>query len=110
MDELIKSGAILTMPDGYRVILADAMFNGFLIWWFEAFGREHILQADSVQQSGPWRQIHSGQTIVATIGPLEGEDDAAVWRAWNDSLRTVEGRHIAASIAELKAQAANARE
>lgn len=111
LEPLMKTGAILTMPqDGYRVILADFQYNGFMLWWHEAFGRDHILQVDGMQHSGPWRQMMSGQTIVATVGPLEGEEDAAEWRAWKEFLQTEEGRHVAASIAEQKAQSASAME
>lgn len=111
LDPLMKTGGILTTPADYRVVLADVSYNGRMLWWHEAFGREHLLQVDGMQHSGPWRQMMSGQTIVATIGPLEGKEDEAVWRAWNDYLQTTpQGLHVAASIAELKAQAATARE
>lgn len=110
-EALMKTGAILTMPhDGYRVVLANIHYNGYMLWFYEAFGREHLLQVDGMQPSGPWRQMLRGETIVATIGPMEGDDDSKIWHAWNEFLQTTEGLHVAASIAEMKSQAAGARE
>ena len=107
---LLKEGAILTMPDGYRALLADAQFNGHLLWWFEAFGREHILEATTLLIDEPWIRIANGSETIATIGPNEGWDDAEIWTAWTKFLDTDEGRATAASIAALKSQAATAKE
>lgn len=81
-----------------------------LLWWFEAFGREHILEATGLSQDGSWVYVGHGPDIIATIGSNEGWDDAEIWTEWTKFLDTYEGRATAASIAELKSQAATAKE
>jgi hypothetical protein len=107
---LIESGAIITMPDGYRALVADAQFNGHLLWWFEVFGEEHILEATTLVQNGTWLHAVNKSGAVATIGEMEGWDDSTIWDAWKKFLDTDEGRATAASIADLKSQAAKAKE
>lgn len=104
---LIPDGAILTTPDGYRTVLADIAWQGNTLWWYEAFGGEHILEADRVDGDGYWTSVYSGPTRVALIGGSEGGEDTAVWKAWQEHLNTDEGRAAAPAIAQMKHAALN---
>jgi len=96
--DLIRSGAILTMADGYRVILADAGWGHGLLWWYEAFGREHLLECSIVQDDGTWLRFFRDGRLLATIGELEGVEDRAIFDAWQHA-----GKENTEAITQIKA-------
>ncbi len=100
---IISPGALLTMPDGYRVVLADAAISGRQLWWHEAFGREHFVSFDSFAEVNGWLQFLRGNELVAVVGEREGGDDDWRWTEWLSFLKTDEGACWARSIEEMKA-------
>jgi hypothetical protein len=107
LSDLVAAGSVLTMPDGYRAILADAAVSGRELWWFETYGREHFVTFDSAKEADGWLQFYRGGERVASVGALEGADDEAAWIGWKDFLQTDEGRAAARAIAEMKTDAAD---
>ncbi len=103
--DLVKEGAVLSMPDGYRAVLVDAVFVGRVLWFHEAFGREHMITADEMRPINSWLTYWSGGERVASIGSLEGEDDTEILRAWREHLATPTGAGAAEAITEMRSAA-----
>jgi len=108
LPELLKSACLLTMPDGYAAVLADAAdLPGPRLWFFEAFGEnnqhEHAISFDRAEDTGYWINLWRGRSLVASLGPASDEKEAAaVWEAWRSFLETSDGRYAAHSIADMK--------
>lgn len=109
LSELVASGAILTMPDGYRAIVADAIYSdtGTMLWWCEIFGREHFLEGNvKLTPDYNWLRFE-GDENSAIVGDLEGTEDQEAWARWQEFLQTDEGRAAAEAIARMKDAALN---
>lgn len=104
---LLVPGSIISMPDGYRAVLADAAIIGRELWWHEAFGREHFITFDSLTEADGWLHVLRDGDLVAAVGGREGADDDRTWSTWEDFLKTAEGQSAAQAIADMKTAAAN---
>lgn len=103
LSDLLTAGAVLTMPDGYRVILADAaILPDGQLWFYGAFDREHFVEFDKIEDDGTYLHFRSGLLTAATVGPLEGEEDEAALAEWRGHLAAPENHVLELSISAMR--------
>lgn len=99
--KLLDTGAVITLPrlGGTRSVLAAAAIADEL-WFFPIFGdRGHFIAFDRTEQDGAFINLFQDKELVATVGPLELQEDRAELARWEDYLKTPDGQAVAESIA-----------
>jgi hypothetical protein len=105
LQQLLATGATITLTDGYQSILADAAISDTALWFFQAFGEdqtaEHVIEFAQAKINGNNIDLLAADgLIIATIAPIEIPEDAAAWQKWK-SLTEADTTY-AAFIARLK--------
>ena len=115
--QMVSQGCVISTSGlNGQWLIADATFLApHCLWYFLAFGTsnkdEHHLEFHRLDDDGLYLNFYGADgSILATIAPVEFREHREALAAWLALLATVDGRHIATSIAELKSQAATARE
>lgn len=113
LQDLIASGAVLC-TGGFRHVLAMGTFlpNLHTLWFFEVFGEdqasEHHLDFGRLEDDGYYLNFYGEDgKILATLSPIEDDEEREVWNRWHDFLASPEGRGAVESINWLRDRAIN---
>lgn len=114
LDQLLQAGCVLVSARGFRHVLASAAVlpDQRMFWFFEVFGEdqtsEHHLEFSRVEDDGYYLNFYGEDgAILATLSPIEDEEEREVWTRWEAFVAGPEGPRAAESIAWLRLAAIN---
>lgn len=112
LKEMLKAGCVLVADEGRRHVLAAAAMlpNRTTFWFFEVFGEdqtsEHHLDFARVEDDGYYLNFYAKDgAILATLSPIEDDEDREVWDRWQAFLQSPDGRGADESINWLRDRA-----